>query len=1119
MATSALGSQFKIMVDFNGTFYRHLRRIYNRSKNPLEAGIHLVKTALPLNQMVMVQGEARPIKDIVTLVFEGEQTCEKSQTSLKRVNARLKQILKLRNCLENLPVDKKVSKAKWCMIGKLERSTWHFKADDASNLQQELKIAGYNVEVACGEADVHIAKCKDPVVAVSFDSDLFMHKNVLVAAKPTFDCGLLKFFVLDRKVVCDKLNLTNSAWVALAVVSGNDYSDNVKGFGFGRNLKIIRKLMEAGHSDVKSIVSQYQSVMEVGPIFCQALRVFDSNQESLIVQSLEGDPNYKKNSLDNLFKPVEDEVFVSMGTLEWIRREISASSLTAAHRQYHEVYALLNLYSKWHESVLQLKSVKLDAYQEWKIQSRQVGKSREEVSYLSLQERWKGYNRFLPLYKKEFVDDRQSGTSVQSGGRYMFQEVEWNRKSKSEIPQPKKQTPKFIRDIESHEERQEESDDTTQSDDIEVAPRKKRRVQSSQTARRGNYRASSSVTRDKCDARSSGQKRINTEETLLMKKLKSAHSMSTLEVGSLRKCLSKGSLSQQLQKQLAATIQTVVRDINLLKRMAQLGVQWFIGIILEQYSDEISLLDDICYSDTPGQGGRKFWQGVIRFLRNGRSNASQKGAAVLKFGQLLGQQMNIMNGLERKFDRTLNITQIVDQLAIQLDSEFASQVIGRVELLAAQVLEHDPELRSRIEEIDKMPSVFQKFQSLNDLLPKERQYGYPLSSPQDCYVTFTENSMMMLLQSSIINNPQMEQERKQELLRDLQCYYSEGGLVKQKGHTLRECYGIKLKKGLRLLSQYMPEACDTTRKILSNTFITNGKVLKVHLIDIRRKQQVRRLAGSQSEGLLEAAQRKRLSKVTMQVSDTVKVQPDKLSEYWICCLDIGERYTAGIVAVKGQGESRIIRALALKSSAVNEPGRKFRKYHQGRPSNITQLERSMYRGEEESMECYWERYIDIYQQLRSYYSSEIRQKRHWDFKKAQRAEFDRATNAILKMVDASVFQKSNGQVVFGIGNAQFDSKQTIHLSFQRHFVQKVKSLGYPVVFLNEYLTSQKAPCCGCVCESFGMRIKYCRNCHKFYHRDIMAAENLTQVLICLICDEPRPKYLCSKNQSRSQESE
>lgn len=67
-------------------------------------------------------------------MFEGEQTCEKSQTSLKRVNARLKQILKLRNCLENLPVDKKVSKAKWCMIGKLERSTWHFKADDASNL-------------------------------------------------------------------------------------------------------------------------------------------------------------------------------------------------------------------------------------------------------------------------------------------------------------------------------------------------------------------------------------------------------------------------------------------------------------------------------------------------------------------------------------------------------------------------------------------------------------------------------------------------------------------------------------------------------------------------------------------------------------------------------------------------------------------------------------------------------------------------------------------------------------------------------------------------------------------------------------------------------------------------
>jgi hypothetical protein len=162
--------------------------------------------------------------------------------------------------------------------------------------------------------------------------------------------------------------------------------------------------------------------------------------------------------------------------------------------------------------------------------------------------------------------------------------------------------------------------------------------------------------------------------------------------------------------------------------------------------------------------------------------------------------------------------------------------------------------------------------------------------------------------------------------------------------------------------------------------------------------------------------------------------------------------------------------------------------------DIGSLERSLARQPNETLIDYWIRYIPIYLKLREFYSSMKMKRKLWDFKKAQRAEFDRGVDAILRMVD--VENRSRGddrKVVFALGNADFQSKKSVHVSFENYFIAKVRSLGYKVVFVDEYYTSQKAPCCGNQTEFFGFRVKYCRNCHKFFHRDVMAGENTVNV--------------------------
>jgi hypothetical protein len=232
---------------------------------------------------------------------------------------------------------------------------------------------------------------------------------------------------------------------------------------------------------------------------------------------------------------------------------------------------------------------------------------------------------------------------------------------------------------------------------------------------------------------------------------------------------------------------------------------------------------------------------------------------------------------------------------------------------------------------------------------------------------------------------------------------------------------------------------------------------------------------------------------------------------WFLGVDLGQRYTVGACAI---GPNGVRRNLAIKKTALTEPYRLYKKKLEHRKPDITKdLEVTpKFRTDDETNAQYFDRWIARNDSLSAFYNSVTSKKQRWDLKKAERGEFDRAVDAMLHMVGGSINQNvtSSKSPVIGIGTGEFSTQNSLHGSFCDYFLRKVASLGYRVVGLNEYWTSQKCPHGHDFTESIDFRCKYCRKCHKWFHRDIMAGENLGNVLIGMCADGSRPEYLVLK---------
>ncbi|KAF9930566.1 hypothetical protein FBU30_000355, partial [Linnemannia zychae] len=71
----------------------------------------------------------------------------------------------------------------------------------------------------------------------------------------------------------------------------------------------------------------------------------------------------------------------------------------------------------------------------------------------------------------------------------------------------------------------------------------------------------------------------------------------------------------------------------------------------------------------------------------------------------------------------------------------------------------------------------------------------------------------------------------------------------------------------------------------------------------------------------------------------------------------------------------------------------------------------------------------------------------------------------------------------------------------------VRSLGYVIVGLNEFYTSRKCPNCEGFVAQVTLRQLYCPTCRKYFHRYIMAAQNMSNIAREYLLKQERPMYL------------
>ncbi|KAG0073939.1 hypothetical protein BGZ93_004656, partial [Podila epicladia] len=102
---------------------------------------------------------------------------------------------------------------------------------------------GYDIILCDTEADIKIAAdCEEEDVVVTGDSDLLIYKSVPAVWRPMGGGKSRRYWLYNKAAVLDALDVTSTQLVALAVISGNDYTRNIPTLGIETNRKLIKKL-------------------------------------------------------------------------------------------------------------------------------------------------------------------------------------------------------------------------------------------------------------------------------------------------------------------------------------------------------------------------------------------------------------------------------------------------------------------------------------------------------------------------------------------------------------------------------------------------------------------------------------------------------------------------------------------------------------------------------------------------------------------------------------------------------------------------------------------------------------------------------------------------------------
>ncbi|OAQ31430.1 hypothetical protein K457DRAFT_136326 [Linnemannia elongata AG-77] len=219
--------------------------------------------------------------------------------------------------------------------------------------------------------------------------------------------------------------------------------------------------------------------------------------------------------------------------------------------------------------------------------------------------------------------------------------------------------------------------------------------------------------------------------------------------------------------------------------------------------------------------------------------------------------------------------------------------------------------------------------------------------------------------------------------------------------------------------------------------------------------------------------------------------------------------------------------LAIKQKAVYQPVFRFRRWlehekslvPEGQDESIHSLESHLppLRGHSASVIEYARELEEVEERLKTFYTGDHHRfnRSKWDMSRARHEEYQLMAERLLNIVGGSLGRriednKEQDPVLIGVGLGQFESNiklSSLDSTFLAYFIRTVRSLGYIVLGINEYYTSRKCPRCTLFVAQVTLRSLYCFNCSTYFHRDVLAAENMSLIVRERLKTQTRPRHL------------
>ncbi|KAF9552599.1 hypothetical protein BGW38_009451, partial [Lunasporangiospora selenospora] len=239
----------KIRVDVCGSYFSTISYAYGCSHPNVNDSHRL------LERQLISLGD----KDKLVLYVDGYPAAEKADTHHLREQRRVQASERANSALDKLnarlETNKRIRKHHIGSAKKAIKSAFYWTMDSRQAFVEFMASQGYNITLCLTEADVQIAAdCNEDDVVVTGDSDLLFYESVRVVCRPLGRGASRRFGHYHKAGILETLCLTSTQLVALAVISGNDYTNNIPSLGIETNHKLIMNLR---YQDVVSTVQQY----------------------------------------------------------------------------------------------------------------------------------------------------------------------------------------------------------------------------------------------------------------------------------------------------------------------------------------------------------------------------------------------------------------------------------------------------------------------------------------------------------------------------------------------------------------------------------------------------------------------------------------------------------------------------------------------------------------------------------------------------------------------------------------------------------------------------------------------------------------------------------------------